>query len=330
MKTVKWGMIGVGDVTEVKSGPGLYKAENSTLYAVASRSMDSAKDYAKRHGVPIVHKSGEDLIADPEVECVYIATPPALHKEYALLCAKHKKTAYIEKPLAVNYEDCMEIKEAFEKADTKAYVAFYRRGMERFTKIKEMLDNQEIGDVRFVSVNLYQKPAPEDLDRDHLPWRLVPAVSGGGKFLDMGVHTIDILNYFFGPLEDIASHVSNLGGYYDVEDTVSIIWKSGHVHGVGNWCFVADRNKDEVEIVGSEGRIRFAFFSEGPITIEKGEKVTTLEIKNPQHVQQPFIQSVVNDYLGIGTCNGSVQTAVAAGNACDIILEKYKKEHGYA
>ncbi len=150
MKEVNWGMIGCGNVTEVKSGPGLYKSENSNLIGVYSRSFEKAKDYAKRHNIENVYESVEDLLANPNIDIVYIATPPISHKEYAIACLKANKIPYIEKPVTIKYEDALEIKALSEKLNIPAYVAYYRRGNEKYIKIKELLDKGVIGNVRYV------------------------------------------------------------------------------------------------------------------------------------------------------------------------------------
>ncbi|HQP36635.1 MAG TPA: Gfo/Idh/MocA family oxidoreductase, partial [Polyangiaceae bacterium] len=101
-RVIRWGMIGCGDVTERKSGPAFQKARESALVAVASRSPERAKDWALRHGVGRWHADAQALIDDPEVDIVYVATPPSSHAELALRCAAAGKPAYVEKPMALD------------------------------------------------------------------------------------------------------------------------------------------------------------------------------------------------------------------------------------
>src|SRR5213592_2609043 len=96
---VRWGIIGCGDVTEVKSGPGFQKAERSSLVAVMRRNGALAADYSRRHGVPKWYDDADALIADPEVDVVYVATPPSSHMDYALRVARAGKPVYVEKPM---------------------------------------------------------------------------------------------------------------------------------------------------------------------------------------------------------------------------------------
>ncbi|HEY8805284.1 MAG TPA: Gfo/Idh/MocA family oxidoreductase [Clostridium sp.] len=330
MKTIRWGMIGCGAVTEVKSGPAFYKAENSKLEAVTSPGFESAKDYVKRHNVPKLYKKTDDLINDPDVDAVYVATPPVFHKEYAIKCAKAGKAVYIEKPMAQTYGDCIEIIKECKKTNTPAFVAYYRRAMERFVEIKKMVDIKVIGDVRFVNVTLYQQAAKEDYDKENLPWRLIPKISGGGKFLDMGIHTIDILDFIFGPIVDVVGKASNQAGLYEVEDIVTANWKfKNGVHGTGTWCFTSFENYDKVEIVGSKGKIYFEFFSENPVYVKTKEGVVEYKYAAPKHVQQPFIQSVVNELIGVGKCAGDLESAARASKVMDEILKGYRIEKGF-
>lgn len=330
MRTIRWGMIGCGAVTEVKSGPGLYKANHSTLQGVFSLHEERAVDYAKRHGVPKVYASVEEMMSDAEIDAVYVATPPAFHKQYALLCSKHGKVAYVEKPMADRYEDCLEMIRAAELAQTPLYVAFYRRAMDRFIKIKELLDQKAIGEVRIVQVTQYQPPQPTDFDRDHLPWRLLPQIAGGGKFLDSGIHVIDMMDFLFGPMEEVRGIAGNQAGLYEVEDIVTALWRSASgVLGTGSWGYTCFEYRDEVVIEGSTGRIRFAFFSDQPVYVHTKEGIRELHHANPVHVQQPFIQTIVEELNGVGKCPGDAASAARATRTVDQILAGYRQSKGF-
>jgi 1,5-anhydro-D-fructose reductase (1,5-anhydro-D-mannitol-forming) len=325
MTTVRWGMIGCGAVTEVKSGPGLYKSSHSTLLAVTSADLALSRSYAARHGVPKVYASAEELVADTEIDAVYIATPPVVHKSLALLAAKAGKHVYVEKPMAMRFAECQEIIDACQTNGVHLYVAFYRRAMDRFLKVKEWIDSGAIGKVRCVKAVQHQSPAAEDLSRKTLPWRLLPQVAGAGKFLDMGVHTLDIFDFWFGPIEEAHGIASNQGGLYDVEDTVTATWRhASGVQGFGSWCYVCADNQDQVEIIGSQGRIEMEFFSDMPLRLITPEGTREVSIPNPQHVQQPFIQSIVDDLNGIAVCPGTVESAARASWVADEILRKFR------
>ena len=131
MTRIRWGIIGCGDVTEVKSGPAFAKADGSALVAVMRRTAELAEDYARRHGVPRWYADAEALVRDPEVDAVYVATPPSSHREYVLLAARHDKPVYVEKPMAMNHRECLDMVAACRDAGVPLFVAYYRRALPR-------------------------------------------------------------------------------------------------------------------------------------------------------------------------------------------------------
>ena len=303
METVRWGMIGCGNVTEVKSGPGFQKARNSELVAVMRRNGDLARDYAERHGVPAWYDNAQALIQDPDVDAVYVATPPSSHREYAIQAAQAGKPVYVEKPMALNYAECREMIAACKTAGVPLFVAYYRRALARFLKIKELVDAGAVGAVRFVSVTLYQPVRPVHADPHNLPWRVLPEIAGGGIFADMAPHQLDFLDFVFGPITTAQGYAGNQAGIYPAEDIVtgSFVFESG-VQGVGAWCFTAFEEVDRTEIVGDKGRITFSTFDEEPVVVTTGGSSTEYRIGYPAHIQQPLIQMVVDDLLGTGVC----------------------------
>lgn len=299
MRTIGWGMIGCGAVAEVKSGPAFQKARHSRLVAVMRRNGALAKDYAQRHGVARWYDDADALIGDPEVDAIYIATPPDSHRDYTVRAARAGKPVYVEKPMARNAAECREMIDACEKAGVPLFVAYYRRALPRFLKIRELIQAGAIGDVRFVAINFQQPLSPEDLDRDNLPWRVIPEVAGGGRFVDLASHMLDFLDFALGPIRDVSGHASNQAGRYPAEDIVStsFVFESG-VHGAGTWCFAAFDDKDLTEIVGSEGRIEYSTFDARPIVLTNPSGRTEFPIDNPGHIQQPMIQRVVDALNG--------------------------------
>jgi predicted dehydrogenase len=312
-------------VTEVKSGPALQKAKGSSLVAVMRRHGELAEDYARRHNVPRWYDDAEALIADPEVNAVYVATPPDTHKQYTLMAAEAGKPVYVEKPMARTYQACQTMIAACREADVPLFVAYYRRGLPRFLKVKALIESGAIGEVRLVTVTLYRPPSAQDRDPDHLPWRVTPEIAGGGYFLDLASHTLDYLDYALGPIREVQGFAANQGGYYDAEDIVtgSFVFASG-VQGVGTWCFTAGGRVDRNEIVGSEGVLRFSTFGVEPVVLETGEGVTEFPIANPPHVQQPLIQTVVDDLLGVGTCHSTGESAARTSWVMDTMLKGYR------
>lgn len=330
MRTIRWGMIGCGAVAEVKSGPGFYKSTNSALIAVTSADPAMTRSFAQRHHVAHACDSVEALLQNPEVDAVYIATPPSFHKPLAMQVARAGKHVYVEKPMAMRYTECREIVDACKSAGVNLYVAFYRRAMPRFLQIRDWIVQGAIGEVCCVEAIQHQNAAPEDQNRDTLPWRLQPAISGGGKFLDMGIHTLDIFDFLFGAIDSVHGFATNHAGLYEVEDTVTASWRhASGVLGHGSWCYVCGETRDHVAIIGTKGRIEFGFFSDGPLRLTTAQGTEEIRIVNPEHVQQPFIQSIVDDLNGLAPCPGNVASAVNSTWVADQILGDYRLAKGY-
>lgn len=322
---IRWGMIGCGDVTEVKSGPGFQRASGSELVAVMRRNGALARDYARRHQVARWYDDAAALVNDPGVDAVYIATPPSSHKDYVLTVAKAGKPIYVEKPMALNYEECQDMITACQRQNVPLFVAYYRRALPRFLKIKSLLEEGAIGQPRFVTVTLYQKPATRDLDGiKH--WRIDPALAGCGYFCDLAPHMLDILMYYLGDISSATGFVTNQMGLYPAEDMVSAVFVfASEVHGVGTWNFTAYGVLDRTEIVGAKGKISFATFNDSPIVLENDAGRQQFSIKNPAQIQEPLIQTVVDELLGIGKCPSTGATAAQTNWVMDRILKNLNK-----
>ena len=304
-RAIRWGMIGCGNVTEVKSGPAFQRAERSELVAVMRRNGDLAKDYAQRHGVKKWFDDADALIADPEVDAIYIATPPSSHKHYTLLCAQAGKPVYVEKPMALNHAECLEMVAACERAGVPLFVAYYRRMLPRFLKIKTLIESGAIGEVRFVNTLFYRPLSPHDqASVEHSNnWRTDPAQSGGGYFADLASHSLNFLEYALGPIAEVAGFASNQAARYAAEDMVSSSFRfASGVQGTGNWCFTAYEKTDMTEIIGTLGKISYAYFDQSPVVLNTLRGVTNFQIANPTHIQQPLIQTIVDELLGVNNC----------------------------
>ena len=321
MRTIRWGIIGCGDVTEVKSGPALQQAEHSALVAVMRRTGALARDYAERHGVPKWYDDADTLINDPDVDAVYVATPPSTHKAYALRVARAGKPVYVEKPMAVDHAACRAMIDACRAAAVPLFVAHYRRALPRFLKIKELIDNGALGEVRFVSITFHQRPSERDRQRDQLPWRVDPAIAGGGHFVDLAPHMLDFLDFALGPIGDVSGFASSQAKLYPAEDIVSAAFRfASGVQGVGTWCFTADEKLDRTEVVGSAGRITYSTFDDQPIVLTTRAGSTEFRIPNPRHIQQPLIQTIVNSLNGVGTCPSTGESAARTSSVMDRML----------
>ena len=324
---IGWGILGCGDVTEVKSGPAFDRVPGSSRIAVMRRDAGKARDYARRHGVPRWYADADELIADPQVDAVYIATPPDSHAEYTLRAARAGKPVYVEKPMARNHAECGRMIDACRDAGVGLFVAYYRRRLPAFVKARELIDDGAIGEVRFASVTLIGPPPENDRDADRdadRPWRVVPEISGGGRFFDLGSHQLDLLDFLLGPIASARGHAVNQAGWYAAEDAVSasFAFESG-VIGSGIWCFtLADGSEvDRTDIVGSRGRISFSTFNlDRPLTLVSGAEREEFRLPPPEHVQEPLIRTVVEALRGGGECPSTGVSAARASQVMDWIV----------
>jgi len=327
LRQICWGIIGCGNVTELKSGPAFNKIAGSKLVAVMRRDGEKAKDYAKRHGVPKWYDDADRLIHDPEVDAVYIATPPASHAAYAVKVAQAGKPVYVEKPMARNHRECEQMINACEKAGVPLFVAYYRRCLPVFLKVKQLVHDGAVGEVRFVTINLFHPPAPEDFNKDDLPWRVMPEIAGGGYFFDLASHQLDYLDDVFGPMVSVKGLAANQAKLYQAEDIVcaSLVFASGVV-GNGVWCFTVSKEckTDRVEIVGSRGKIAFSTFDRVPIRLETEKGSEEFQLPTPAHIQQPLIQTIVDELQGKGKCPSTGITAARTSWVMDEIISEWR------
>ncbi len=322
MKSIRWGIIGCGEVTEVKSGPAFQKTEGSALVAVMRRDAAKAEDYARRHRVPKWYADADRLINDPDVDAVYIATPPDSHCDYTLRAAAAGKPVYVDKPMARRYAECLQMIEACAAAGVPLFVAYYRRCLPSFVKVKELVDDGAIGDVRYVNVTLCYPPFEPDYDANSLPWRVRPEVAGGGYFYDLASHQLDFFDYVLGPIAAAGGVTANHAGLYPAEDAVcaAFQFESG-VIGSGTWCFTVPRNLrvDRTEIVGHKGKIMFSTFDSQPIIVETEHGTGQFVLPKPEHVQQPLIHTVMEQLHGRGSCPSTGVSAARTSRVMDEI-----------
>ncbi len=305
-RSIRWGILGCGEVTERKSGPAFQKARGSELVAVMRRTPCLARDYAERHGVGRWYEDADALISDSEVDAVYIATPPGSHAELAARVARARKPCYVEKPMAIATAECRAMIDAFRAAETPLFVAYYRRALPRFLAIRKAIQSGEIGTVRFVSIVLQRALAPNEADPHALPWRVRPEIAGGGHFVDLACHTLDFLDFALGPITHVSGFAEHQAARYPAEDAVAMSFRfeSGAL-GVGRFCFAADGPADEVVVTGSAGGIRFATFADDPVRVRGIAGTREESIAHPPHIQQPMVQAIVDELRGEGPASPS-------------------------
>ncbi len=310
--TINWGIIGCGDVTEVKSGPAFNKVTDSKLVAVMRRNAAKAEDYARRHGVPKWYSDAKALIDDPEVNAIYVATPPLQHEEYTLQALAAGKPVYVEKPMAIDAAAAQRMAEAAAAAGSKLSVAHYRRQQPLFLKIKSLLNEGAIGRPRLVNLYCLQPHKHPMITKTDDAWRYNPAVSGGGLFFDLAPHQLDLMLYFFGLPQHTSGLSFNASGLYAADDTTSAqVLFANNVLFNGVWCFTVPESRDECEIIGTDGTLRFSIFAQQPVILRKKESEVRFDFAPLAHVQQPMIQQVTNYFLGRANNPCSAEEGVA-------------------
>lgn len=320
MEYINWGSIGCGDVMEVKSGPALQNVEFSTLQAVMRRNGVLAKDFAHRHDVPKWYDSAEALIFDPDINAIYISTPPDSHLYYTKLAAQAGKAIYVEKPMANSYAQCVEMIEVCITHNVPLFVAYYRRALPRFLKVKEIIDSGSLGTIQGVNVQLQERAKELDI-KGQDNWRVHPEIAGCGYFCDLASHIFDLLQFLLGEIISASGSCSNTGDFYEAEDYVNATFqfKSG-ISGAGLWDFNARKDLEQTEIIGSKGSVTYAHFTEEPVVLNLLSGVDHFDIPNPKFIQQDLIQSVVNDLRGVGKCPSTGISAAKTNWVLDQVL----------
>ncbi len=323
MKQVNWGIIGCGSVTEKKSGPAFNKVENSRLVAVMRRNEELVKDYAKRHNVPKWTSDASELINNSNVNAVYIATPPSTHAKYAIEAMRAGKPVYVEKPMAATYAQCQEMIKVSEETGMPLFVAYYRRSLPGFLKVKELVDTGVLGEPLFVSIRL-TRPANQD-EIENISWRVNPDIAGGGIFYDLASHQLDYLDFLFGPIKDVYGFAYNKAGHYQAEDSVvtSFMHESG-VAGSGIWSFVtsSDSRNDVIEIVGTLGRLEFSCFGHTPLLLYKDGDVTQVTFEVPENIQFYLIKQIVDELTTGKKCVSTGVSAARTNRLMEQIVNK--------
>lgn len=291
-KTIRWGVIGCGNVTEIKSVPAYQQVDGFEVLGVMRRNLDLAKDYAERHNIKSYYNNAEELIYNPDIDAIYIATPPDSHLSYALKVAQADKICCIEKPMAPSHQECVEITNTFKIKKLPLFVAYYRRSLPRFDKVRSLLESQIIGNIRHISWQLYKPANDWDLSKKY-NWRTDANIAYGGYFDDLASHGLDLFIHLFGDISKARGISTNQQDLYSGKDNISGSWMHENgIIGSGHWNFGAFERKDEVEIIGSKGKIEFSVFGEIPIEVKTLENKQRFEIDNPKHIQYYHVENM--------------------------------------
>jgi len=318
---INWGFIGCGHVVETKSGMAFNNVKNSAIHAIMRRNINVARDSAIKLNANKWYDNIRDLLSDNKVDAIYIATPPGLHYEQALECCHANKPVYIEKPFTRNYDEAVKIVKCFEQKNIPLFVAHYRRALPRFIKIKNIIDNGEIGNVMGIDFQLFRKYSKKDTVAK---WLYDPVLSGGGKFYDIAPHAIDIIIFLFGDIVEVQGYATNNNTNYLVEDFVVMSFKTkNNVLGTANFNLLANEKKDRMVVYGDNGKLEFSIHDNDQIIITKERQQTILEIMSPPLIEQPMVETVVKELTGVGKCPCTGREALPTVKVMDLVLSDY-------
>ena len=362
--TIRWGIIGLGDVCQKKSGPAFYKCRGSELVAVMRRTPGKAAAWAKENvpgGNCVGYDNVKDFLAHP-LDAVYISTRPGTHLELCHQMAAAGKAVYIEKPVGRCAQETMEMVDICQKAGVRFYTAYISRAYERSQAIRQLLQEGAIGDcVTRITYKLVGMGGARGMDtKKELPWRLDAKQSGGGLIMDVGCHVLDRIDYLCGPLTDVVGNAKNKAhkNTQDVEDYVHLDAKIGGTceraaiepckEGATvscTWDFSGQQKEemDELVITGPKGSLRMAGMTpNGPIQVLEGVDSATSRVVRelnhfamPEHTAQGLIQAVTDDLRGVSKDSNYVlsrgDNAIRTSQVIDAALSSYYggREKGY-
>ena len=270
-ETLNWGLIGCGNVVERKSGPSIEQAGRSRMVAVMRRTAEGAHDFAARHGVPFWTADAREVAARDGVQIVYVATPPASHLEYALMAAAAGKHVLVEKPMALSADEGRRMIEACDAAGVKLFVAYYRRFWPNVRKMAELIDAGAIGKPVLGIIDL---AAPCAAAADPASWRDDLALSGGGYFIDVGSHRLDVMVHLLGRVEEAVGIMTPFSKEWPVERSVSLAARfASGAHCVATGDYVSGRRRDRFEIIGTGGNMVAARLDSHAFELRAGGRV---------------------------------------------------------
>jgi predicted dehydrogenase len=289
---------------------------------VMRRNPELAADYARRHGVARWTSDAEALVHDPSVDAVYVATPPGTHLKYALLACSAGKPTYVEKPMARNSTEAERMVDAFRSAGVPLFIAYYRRALPRFVRARALIGEGRIGTPTSVQYSFALPPRPATGSEPE--WRLQAEHSGGGLLLDLGSHLLDILDFLLGPLTGASGVALNRSRAAKVEDGVAMTFVApGGVVGAAQWDFRAAHSCDRMEIRGTAGVLSLSCFGHEPIMLSAHTGSEHFEFPQPEHIQQPLIETIVAELTGQGRCPSTAETAARTTRVMDQVLCGY-------
>lgn len=292
MTTIKWGIIGCGNVAEHKGGPALYQASNSELVAVMRRNKQLATEFAQRHGAQRYYTTVEEILADEEINAVYIATPPYVHAEQTIAATQAGKHVLCEKPMAMNVAECRDMIAACQDNGVQLMIAYYRRFWPVAQKMKQLIAAGAVGEPTMARAHCaYLWHPPEN---GSTPWRLQRKIAGGGFLWDIGAHRLDLLLQMMGEVESVGALVAAVHFDIEVDDASSLVMQFANgAQGVGMFYWNVGANIDELEVAGPGGRLLATNLGAGDLRLIQGDKTEDFHLPPPRPTHLPLVEHYV-------------------------------------
>ncbi|MCC7519935.1 MAG: Gfo/Idh/MocA family oxidoreductase [Verrucomicrobiae bacterium] len=289
---LRWGLVGCGDLAGKRVAAALREADGSQLDGVWGRHPEKTATFAKQHAIPAAHASLASLL-QAGVEAIYVCTPPDSHAEYTLAAIAAGKHVLVEKPMAATVAECEQMIQAAKARGVTLGVAYYRRAFPKMRRIKELIAAGTLGVPTWVNIAAHSwfNPSADDPKR----WRVEKARSGGGGAVaDIGVHRLDLLDYWLGPSSGVFSDRQRLVHSYEVEDAASLVLKLANgapVHAYFSWN--SKTWLDRFEIVGSEGKLIADPLDAEALTVLRGREREELKIPPPANAHLPCVEDFI-------------------------------------
>ena len=321
MASLKWGLIGAGDIARKRVAPALRDLPNCDLISVSRSRADLAESFANEFGAPKWFADWHLQVADNEIEAVYIATPVYLHSQQTIAAAQAGKHVLCEKPMALSLRECDDMIAACHENDVKLGIAYYRRFYPAVNRAKEIIASGELGKVSVAQINAFEyfDPAENDPRR----WLLDNTKSGGGPMMDFGCHRVEVLMNLLGPIDRVEGITSNAPFGREVEDTAAALLR------FENGCcatitvtHASIEPRDTLEIYGTKGSIHIPILNKGEMLIKQADKEYAESHPPDKNVHLPLIEEFTSAIQNGArpTIDGDTGRRVAA-----VIEELYAK-----
>jgi predicted dehydrogenase len=296
MKKLNWGLIGAGDIARKRIAPALRDLPNCNLVSVSRSRSELAEEFAREFGAPKWFADWGDLIKDPEIDAVYLATPVFLHAEQTIAAAEAGKHVLCEKPMALNVKECDEMLAACSANNVKLGIAYYRRFYPVIARIKEIIESGAIGRVSIVQINAFEYFEPDE--NNPRRWLIEKEKSGGGPLMDFGCHRLEILHYLFGEIKQIRSIISNRIFEREVEDTATVLleFETG-VNAILSITHSSFESRDTLDIYGTKGSIPIPVLNKGELKWKIGKNVIVESQPPHENLHLPLIDNFTEAVL---------------------------------